>query len=380
MRIAVIGGGIGGLTAAIALRQAGFDADVYEAAPELHTIGSGIWVPTNAMRVLAELGLAGRVADAGLGLERIEIRNTAGELLHVIDLRSVAERHGYTTVSIRRSALQQRLVEGLSSAHLHLGAACTEVSTPDGGAEVTFADGSKVAADVVVGADGIKSAVRRHVAGDCSVRYLGQTAYRGIARMELPGHLTHTCIETWGGAVRFGFSALSADRVYWFAPVSTPPDPEATALSPRDLLELGYRSFPAPIPEILEATPADEILRTDLYELSPLDTWHRGRVVLVGDAAHAMAPNLGQGGAQAIEDGLALARELARSPNVAAAIASFERRRLPRVRWIADTARRFGQFAHLEPPALRRLRDLFLRATPAWVARRNLDRLYRGEA
>ena len=380
MHIAIIGGGIGGLTAAIALRRAGFEAEVYEAAPVLDPVGRGIWVPTNAMRVLDALGVAEHIAAAGRALEGIEIQTVSGVRLQTIDLRAVVARLGHTTISIHRAALQQALVAALPAGTLHLGAQCVGVSTDGDAASLRFADASSITADLVVGADGIKSRVRREVTADPPLRYLGQTAYLGIAQMALPEPLAHSCIETWGGSLRFGFSALAADRVYWFAPVSAAADPAAAAPSPRHLLDLGFHAFPPPVPDILAATPAPEVLRVDLHELPPLGHWQRGRAVLVGDAAHAMAPNLGQGGAQAIEDALALARALRETAEMAPALQRYESQRRARVRWIADRARLYGRLAHLESAALRRFRDLAIRGTPAWLTKPTLDWLYRGEA
>jgi 2-polyprenyl-6-methoxyphenol hydroxylase-like FAD-dependent oxidoreductase len=190
--------------------------------------------------------------------------------------------------------------------------------------------------------------------------------------MELPAGLARTCREVWGGRARFGFSAVGPRQVYWFAPITATAGPDDAVGS----LAEQYAHFPEPIPEIVRRTPAAEIIRTDLYDFPTLDRWWQGRVALLGDAAHAMTPNLGQGGAQAIEDAYVLAEQLAAHKDVAAAFQEYERLRLPKVRWVAKTAWRIGRLAHVANPWLRRLRDLIVRMTPARVNERQFDGLY----
>jgi 2-polyprenyl-6-methoxyphenol hydroxylase-like FAD-dependent oxidoreductase len=375
-RILIIGGGIGGLTAGVALRRRGFEATVYEAAPELQPVGKGIWVPTNAMQVLHRLGLADAVVKAGWPLERIQLRTVAGALLLDGDLREVAAKYGHTTVSIHRAALVRLLADALPPGALRLGKRCTSVEHDGAGVGVRFADGTEARGDLLVAADGIRSAVREQVLPGVPLRYSGLTCYRGIADLELPADLAHVCWEVWGGPVRFGFSPVGLRQVYWFAPVTAPADsPLSSGEALTALLAGQYAKFPGPVPEILRHTPAEEIIRTDLYDFAPIGRWSSGRVVLLGDAAHAMTPNLGQGGAQAVEDAYVLADRLAGCATVDEALREYERLRLPKVRWVVNTAWRFGRLAHLRGRWPQRLRDLVLK----WMAGRSekqFDRLY----
>jgi 2-polyprenyl-6-methoxyphenol hydroxylase-like FAD-dependent oxidoreductase len=221
--------------------------------------------------------------------------------------------------------------------------------------------------------------VRAAVAPAARLRPAGQTCYRGVATMELATEHRTTCRETWGGRVRFGYSALDGNRVYWFAPLTAPPG-GAREESPRATLAPLLAGFPAPIPAILEATPDETISRLDLHDLEPLPRWHDRRIALLGDAAHATTPNLGQGGAQAIEDAWVLARCLADEPSPATALAEYERIRRPRVSWIVAAARRMGAVAHWESPLARAVRDLAVRTTPAAVTDRTFARLFTPDA
>jgi 2-polyprenyl-6-methoxyphenol hydroxylase-like FAD-dependent oxidoreductase len=373
----VIGGGIGGLTAALALRRRGIDAEVYEAAPALQPVGKGIWVPTNAMQVLDRLGLAGAVREAGCGLERIEVRTVEGLVLMAVDVREFAARYGHLTVSIHRADLVHALAGALPAEALHLGKRLVDFAASADGVSARFEDGSEARGDVLIGADGIHSAVRERLFGPVPLRYSGQTCYRGVAALALPADLAQTCLEVWGGAARFGFSAVGPGQVYWFAPVRAPANsPQRTGPALSEELAERYARFPAPIPAIVRNTPPDEIVRTDLYDIRPLARWWRGRVALLGDAAHAMTPNLGQGGAQAIEDAYALAGQLAGRPPEPA-FAEYQRVRKPKADRVARTAWRLGQAAHLPPGPLRSLRDLALRLTPRALSDRQVDRLLR---
>jgi len=368
----IIGGGIGGLTAAVALRRKGWDAHVYEAAPALRPVGKGIWVPTNAMQVFDRLGLAAAVAAAGWALERIQVGTTAGTTLMDFDLSRAVAKYGHSTVSIHRAALVDVLAGALPPDALHLGRQCVGFEQNAGGVTARFGRDEQVRGDVLIGADGIHSAVREQLFPGVKLRYSGQTCYRGIAPMELPAGLARTCREVWGGKSRFGFSAVGPQQVYWFAPVTAPAGLEETVGPLSDL----YAHFPEPIPEIVRRTPGAEIIRTDLYDFPPLDRWWQGKATLLGDAAHAMTPNLGQGGAQAIEDAYVLAEQLAAHKDVAAAFDAYERLRLPKVRWVAKTAWRIGRLAHVANPWLRRLRDLAMKATPSSMNERQFDGIY----
>ena len=376
LKIVVVGGGIGGLTTAIALQRKGFDAHVYESTAEVQPVGKGIWLPTNAMLALERLGLSDAVVGSGVPLERIEIHDKKDGLLLRLNLHQVKVKYGHTTVSIHRAALHRLLLEHLQPGTFHLGKRCTGFIQANNGVTVQFQDGTQVEGDVLVGADGIHSVIQQALFPDVALRYSGQTCYRGIATMELPASLARTCLEFWGGESRLGFSALGSRQVYWFAPVTAPAcraEWEGT-LSGR--LAECYAGFPAPIPAIIEHTLVDEVIRTDLYDLSPLKRWWKGRVILLGDAAHAMTPNLGQGGAQAIEDAFVLADKLSSCRSISEAFPEYERLRMPKVRRVVHTAWRYGQIAHTRSRWLQRLRNVGMKSVPDWVNQKRVEWLY----
>jgi 2-polyprenyl-6-methoxyphenol hydroxylase-like FAD-dependent oxidoreductase len=377
LKVLVIGGGIGGLAAGLALRRRGIEAEVYEAAPELRPVGKGIWVQTNAMQVLDRLGLSGAVRGAGWPLARIQVRDAAGRVLMDVDLAPFEARYGHPTVSIHRAELVRVLADALPAGTLRLGRRYAGHTADARGVTVRFDDGTEARGDVLVAADGIRSAVREHLVPGVTLRYGGQTCYRGVADMDLSADLARSCWEVWGDHARFGFSGIGPGQVYWFGPVPAPAgEPAPTGAALRAELDRLYAGFPGPIPEIVRRTPVGEVIRTDIHDFRPIRRWWGGRVVLLGDAAHAMTPNLGQGGGQAIEDGYVLATALAEKPTPAEAFAEYQRVRMPKARWVVDTARRFGRMAHLRGRFARRLRNTAVRLTPRWVNDRMMNRLY----
>jgi 2-polyprenyl-6-methoxyphenol hydroxylase-like FAD-dependent oxidoreductase len=325
---------------------------------------------------MALVGLSAAVTQAGWALERIQLHSVTDGLLQDFDLRKVVARYGQPTVSIHRAALVQVLADALPAGTLRLDKRCTTFEQDDHGVTVRFADGSQDRGAVLVGADGIRSTVREQLIPGIPLRYSGQTCYRGIANCEPPKGMERTSSEVWGGAIRIGFSAVGPRQLYWFATQTAPANSAGPAGPLADWLADQYAGFPPPVPDMLRHTPSADILRTDLYDFAPLGRWSHGRVVLLGDAAHAMTPNLGQGGAQAIEDAYVLAEQLARCPEPGQAFRAYEALRLRKVRWIVKTAWQFGRAAHVRGRLLEKVRNCLMKCMPEWLNQRQLDRLY----
>jgi 2-polyprenyl-6-methoxyphenol hydroxylase-like FAD-dependent oxidoreductase len=375
-QVIVIGGGIGGLATAIAFSRKGWDVSVYEASPELRPVGKGIWVPINAMQVLERLGLAAHVAETGWPLQLVELRTASGTLLSTIKLNEMTARYGHSIVSILRADLVNILAKALAPQVLRLGSEFTHFTEESNQVRVHFKDGSEETADLLVGADGIHSRVREQLFPGVTLRYSGQTCFRGVSEFALPEDVASTCREIWGGRNRFGFSGVGPRHVYWFAPQLSPPGLEDSIdLRMGHVLD-SYRAFPSPVPEILAASNVKDTIRTDLFDFPPISSWSRNNVVLMGDAAHAMTPNLGQGGAQAIEDAFVLAEQFEKADSITQAFDRYERIRMPRVKWIVNTAWSLGQLAHWQNPVARWARNSALRRMPSSLTVRQADRLY----
>jgi 2-polyprenyl-6-methoxyphenol hydroxylase-like FAD-dependent oxidoreductase len=246
------------------------------------------------------------------------IRDSAGTILTAASLNSDRADMGVTSLIVHRAELHHLLYEQVQSP-VHLG--CTFNHYSQSAACVTdqFANGQTAEGDVLIAADGIRSVVRQQMIPEAQPLYAGYTAFRAVLPFDHE-HIGGTWGESWGRGMRFGLAPLSNERVYWFGTQNSPRDQRYdTAEGLKTQLQAMFADWHAPIPQIIAETPAADILHHDIYDIVPLTTWANGRVVLLGDAAHAMTPNLGQGACQAIEDAYALARCLKSGSSIPAA-------------------------------------------------------------
>ncbi len=375
-RAVVIGGGIGGLTLAIALRRKNWNVSIHEAASEMRPVGKGIVMPYNAMQVLDRLGLAWRVSEVGWQVRSFELQNAYGTILSSLRLSEQGSRLGHSIIATTRAELVEILANAIPTEILHLGSQFTHFTLESTYVRAHFKDGSEDIADLLVGADGIHSRVRAQLFPEVTLRYSGQTCFRGISEIALPKALACTSREVWGGRDRFGFAAVGPKRVYWFAPQISPPGLEDSVGLRMQRLFDSYGKFPDPIPRILAAARAEDTIRTDLFDFKPIPRWSEGNVVLLGDAAHAMTPNLGQGGAQAIEDAFVLAEQCGQADSVAAALGTYERVRMAKATWITKASWTFGQISHWQNPVARWTRDAIIRRVPSWMRYKQMEQFY----
>ncbi|MGW8776454.1 FAD-dependent monooxygenase [Streptomyces sp. NPDC055796] len=369
--VTVVGGGIGGLAAAVALHRRGWRVEVLERAGDFTELGAGISLWPNALRALEVLGLAGAVRALGAVEATGGVRDRRGRWLSRTDNAELARRFGHPLVVLHRADLLRALREALPADSLRSG---SEVSTirDEGNRSVVVHRGGESRPDLVVGADGLHSAVRRALwPAAAGPRYAGYTAWRMVTE-PLP-EPPREGAATWGRGARFGYTALPGGRMYCFA-TATLPAGAASGSSESEYAELlgRFGAWPDPIPALLAAVPAGAVLRHDLHDLPPLPSFVRGRVALMGDAAHAMTPNLGQGACQALEDAVTLAHCLDTTPDVAAALRSYDLLRRPRTQAITRRSARLGTVGQLSWPPAVLLRDTAARLTPTRATLRSM--------
>ncbi|MEV6758639.1 FAD-dependent monooxygenase [Streptomyces sp. NPDC051214] len=365
----IVGGGIGGLAAAVALHRRGWRVEVLERAPQFIEIGAGISLWPNALRALDVLGLADTVRALGAVEETGGVRDRRGRWLSRTDNAELARRFGRPLVVLHRADLLRALTEALPADCLRPASEVSSVRV-DGQSPVVAHPGGESRPDLVIGADGLRSAVRGALWPDAAgPRYAGYTAWRMVTEplAEPPAEGA----ATWGRGERFGYTALPDGRMYCFATASLPAGTTADTSEYEELLRR-FGTWPDPIPALLAAVPANAVLRHDLYDLPPLPSFVRGRVALLGDAAHAMTPNLGQGACQALEDAVTLAHCLDGTSEVAAALRSYDRLRRPRTQAITRRSARLGTLGQLSWPPAVLLRDTAARLMPARVTLRSM--------
>ncbi|WUJ73420.1 FAD-dependent monooxygenase [Kribbella soli] len=335
MRAMVVGAGIGGVTAAVALQQCGWQVTVLERAPELGEVGAGISVWPAAVAVLEELGVKG-VEKASVQSKPAGMRKADGRWVV-----TAAELGVELPVMIHRAQLHELITA-------ELGPAVTVRTGYDVRTVTQDADGvtvnGELHADLVVAADGIRSVVRGTLYPQYKgPRYSGVSAYRGIADVDIDDGGG----ETWGRGQLFGFARLIDGRIYWYGTANQPAGQTSEPTV--------FKSWHDPIPRLIASS--ETVLQNDIYDLTlPLVPFAQGRIVLLGDAAHAMTPNLGRGACSAIEDAGALARHL-QAGELTQALTAYDAERRPATTKLIKRSRSVGRLGQVENPLVCSLRD-----------------------
>ena len=351
--ILIAGGGIAGLTLTTALRQRGFDVHLIERNTVWDALGAGIAVQPNGMRVLGQLGIRAAVEHEGAIVRSWLLRDQLGDVLCDLDLEALWGDVG-PLIGIERAKLQQALLSCTAAHSCCLGTWVISLSQSDHRISVAFNDGTAGEYDLVVGADGIGSTMRQIALGTTLPVYGGQMVWRSLAPIHPP---EYDCVQFWlGDGCFFGLCPVGGGRTYGFANVTEPRVHDA--LEGRlERVRQRFAGFGGLVRDYLASLECDEQLHCGPIEWLDVDRWHSGRVVLIGDAAHASSPMMGQGGSMAMEDALVLAETLHAMPHVATALEMFVSRRRPRTDWVQRESRAVGEMLRLPPrarnPALR---------------------------
>jgi 2-polyprenyl-6-methoxyphenol hydroxylase-like FAD-dependent oxidoreductase len=376
--VLIQGAGIAGLTLAIALEQRGYKVELVERSSALTEIGAGIWMAPNPMQVFSRLGFADKIIEAGWPVELVRLQDSESGDLQITNMSEISRAFGFETIALHRGVLQRLLYDQFQQKSVRFG---REVQSFNQSGDQVFAnlsDGSSVAADILVGADGFNSQIRPMAELGGERRYSGSSSYRAIARGAriLTPEAGHEAYEIWSKGCRVGFSKINADDYYWYMTFDAPAGETSSADEMRAHAETLFRAhFPQWI-ALLHKTGPEEILRTDISDLKPLPKWSSGRIGLIGDAAHATTPNLGQGAAMAIEDAFVLADSLDEAGLNASAWKAFEQRRRKKVDWTVSTSWSIGRICHTGNRLFRFVRNLALRKAPESVSQKQFQRLY----
>ncbi|WP_437821464.1 FAD-dependent oxidoreductase [Sorangium sp. So ce1078] len=361
MKIAIIGGGIAGLSAALALAGRGFEVEVFERHAAPTDIGAGIVCWPNASFVLQELGLLRSVAELSGRPARMRRVSRAGEELGALDIRKLDELMGYPSLSVLRKDLLSVLLSRVSEQGIRVqyGHVADRIEpSATGSATVHFASGATASADVILGAEGrMNSIARKFVHGDNRPRYQGFINWIGTFTSPRAVFSEIEVKDYWGVGARFGVVPVSDARAYWAGAAACPEIQGKAPADYHDELRALFRGWPSPIPQLIEETPAERINKIYVHDHDPIDTWHRDNVLLIGDAAHAALPTSGQGACQALEDAWHLADCLGGATSLGAAFTEFTQRRRGKNAAIVAGARNLARSLFATDPALCEERD-----------------------
>jgi FAD-dependent urate hydroxylase len=347
-RILIVGGGIAGLSLATALHRQGYTPELVERSTAWPAVGAGINLPANGVRVLRALGVGEAADRTAAVVRRWGFFDQQGELLCETDLEELWRDVG-PWLAITRVRLQEALLTGAAAVPHRLGVSLTALTQDDNRVRVRFSDATSGDYDLVVGADGIHSTVRELAANTCSPSYAGQMAWRSVIPTRPPGIVEMMVLL--GDGRFFGLVPMGEGCTYGFGAVDGTrfEDPLAGRL---ERFRRRFAGFGAPVPSYLAALQSDEQLHFGPIEWVELDEWYRGRVVMIGDAAHAGPPHMAEGGCMAMEDALVLADVLRTADSVEAALGAYVRRRRPRADWVQEQSRAAAR-GWVLPPAVR---------------------------
>ncbi len=372
-RFAIVGAGIGGLSLAIALQKKGFNVVVFENAPILKPIGAGLALAGNAVKAFVEIGIGEEVLKAGSVLKKLSIKDPGGRTLTETDSEKISAKYKVVnSFTIHRADLHQVLLRHLENGTVQLGKCAIDFIQTPSSVKITFQDGSATEADYVIACDGVHSVFRKKLVPESKPRYAGYTCWRAVINNVPAGLDLNETSETWGPGSRFGIAPLSNGRLYWFACLNTKEnDPVKRSYKIQDLLS-HFGHFHSPISEILKHTKDDQLIWNDIIDIKPLRKFAFGNVVLMGDAAHATTPNMGQGACMAIEDAAILANAIEKYPMAEEAFIAFEKKRIQRTTSIVKNSRQLGRIAQLENSWLIKMRNALLRLTPPSIAEKQI--------
>ncbi len=372
--ITIIGGGIAGLTAAIALNKAGFKTSIFEASKNHGVAGAGLALAANAIMAFDRLGIKDDIIKKGRLLSAFTIFDQKGNTITKTNSARLSKKYGADNFTIHRHDLHQVLLSKIDPNTLFTDKKVINFEQIKNAIRLTFSDGTEHTTSFLVAADGIHSVIRQKLIPHSTPRYSGYTCWRAV--IESPDLVINESSESWGTTGRFGIVPLADNKIYWFACINAEANNSTFKnYTTKDLLN-HFIDFHDPIPAILKASKDEDLIWNDIIDLKPIDHYAFENIVLIGDSAHATTPNMGQGACQAIEDAVILADDMDRNISIEAAFKNFEKRRLNRTHYITNTSWKIGKIAQLEHPLLISLRNFAFRKLPSRIQEKQIEKLY----
>ncbi len=371
MTIDIIGAGIGGLTTAICLQQLGYKVRVYERAEVIEPVGAGIILASNAMQVFDKLGLKQEISDHGNSISSLNITRENLEPLSKVDLSSFEKKFGVKNTAIHRGTLQKILLDQLNPASIYLDHELSSISKTEAGNILEFTNGKRLESTLLIGADGIHSVIRAKLFEKTEIRMANQICWRGVADFQLPEKFQHELNESWGNTGRFGFVQIAPSKVYWYALKTGDKNKFSDTISIEH-----FENFNPLVTDIIRATDQGKIHTAEISDFKPINQWYNDNVCLIGDAAHAATPNMGQGACQAIEDAYVLSKCIQKY-NQHQAFNKFQTLRKPKAHQVVNASWRIGKLSHWKNPIAIQLRNTLIKLAPASINKKQLETLFK---
>ncbi len=370
-RVAIIGAGIAGLLAARVFEDLDFQISLFEAGDSIRGIGAEIGLASNAMCALKDLGVAAKIRELGNRVEEFGIYDPSGKMLFEIDTGRIEKTYQEKSYAIHRAVLHKLLLNRLEGVEVELSKRLERINMDSEKVRLSFQDGTRSEFDFVIGADGIHSATRKQLVPDSIERYAGYWCWRCIA--QVPMNFMTQGRALWGKKGRFGIKRMGSNRVYWFACINTPLEGTIRNYKLSDL-KARFKDYKT-VSQLLQYSREEDVISDAVYDINPLERFLYGRVLLIGDAAHATTPNMGQGAGMAVED-VAILKEELENHEIEIAFRRFEQRRLMRTAYIIKSSRRAGSVAQMDKPVGIAIRNWAFRNLPVTLMQAPLKRLY----
>ncbi len=376
MDVIIIGGGIGGLATAVGLHKLGIKAHVYERASRFKPLGTGIGIGSNAMLALNELGVAKDILKTGMPLYEQRFLNGQSEIMNTIDFTLLKEKFGEENIAIERSDLHHALLAAIDSKYVHFNKKVTHFNQTDTSVTVNFSDATSITADYVIAADGIHSTFRQTLIHNSPPRYAGYTCWRGIVKIK--GDVeAHISSEAWSKDGRFGWAPLYNGYAYWFACINSKKNDEYYKSFDQSSVANYFSHYSPVVERLISETPDEYFLHHDIYDIKPLNNFVFNRICLLGDAAHATTPNMGQGAGQSIEDAYELMNALKNTSQMKDALIIYNAKRVPKTKQVINISRQIGWAAQWDKRFLINFRDTVFPLIPTSLLFKRLTFLFK---